>query len=186
MEVYCDLQNVPDDLPLAAYDGLYHDQNRNSRTEITTVFFSLQNLNWLNEEIGLQTGRMLNRNVKILPNNLFFVYLETVLRGVANLPFVSQVIHRLNNVIIEHEVQVQYQALRRRELFFKWFFFKDRPRVLSRSVLTNGRFRYEGISTAQYALEDPDKNRWDDFQRDQKNRKCSRTIPKMFSPFYIS
>lgn len=184
MEVHCDLQNVPDNTPLSDYDRIYHDQDQNPRTPITTAFFSLNNLTWLNDQIGIQTGNMLNRKVKVLPDNQFFIYLETTLRGVANLPNVDQVVCQLNNMVLDHEVQVQYRGLRRRELFFKWFFFKDRPRVISRPVLTNGRFRYDGISTGEYALEDPDKNRWADFQKDQQQRKCPNRVPALFGTFY--
>jgi hypothetical protein len=165
MEVHCNLQNVADNMPLSSYDYIYHNQNKNPRTRITTVFLSENNLNWLNDQIGIETGQMLNRNVHVLPNNQFFEYLETTLRGVANLPNVYQSVDRLNRKILDHEVQVQYRSLRRRELFFKWFFFKDRPRVLSRAVLTNGRYRTDKFSNGNYALANPKKQQWENFKK---------------------
>lgn len=184
MEVHCDLQNVSDDAPLSEYDRLYHDQDRNQRTAITTAFFSLRNLTWLNNQIGIETGQLLNRNVRVVPNNQFFIYLETLLRGVANLSDVSDTVCRLNQMVLKNEVPEQYRGLRRRELFFKWFFFKDRPRVISRPVNTNGRFRYNGISNGDYAMSSPNKRYWADFQREQQKLKCENQIPAMFSAFY--
>lgn len=183
MEVYEDLQNVADDTPLGAYDYLYHIQDRNVRTPVTTLFFSEQNLAQLNWRIGQETGKMLNRNVKAIPNNGFFTYLENMLREAPNAYDPARAVCNLNEMILKHEVGVQYRSLRRRELFFKWFVFKDRPRVISHALDTHGRHRLDKLSNGDRALRSPDKQWWGDFQREQEKLKCPNRIPEMFSVF---
>jgi hypothetical protein len=184
MEVYEDLQNVTDDMPLSSYDYLYHEQDKNSRTPITSGFFSESNLTSLNQQIGLETGKLLNRNIQVLPNNEFFLYLEETLRSVPNNPDVSRTICNVNNMILKHEVEVQYRSLRRRELFFKWFFFMDRPRVISHPVDTHGRRRLDEPTIGSYAIGNPDKQSWLNFQQEQQKLKCPNKVPELFSLFY--
>jgi len=185
MEVYCDLQNVSDDMPLSSYDYLYHIQDGNVRTPVTTAFFTESNLQQLNESIGQITGEMLNRKVKVIPNNDFFLYLEEVLRGAPNSIYVEKTVCNLNQLILEHEVPIQYRSLRRRELYFKWFFFKDRPRVISPPVDTHGRHRVDRLSNGDYGLTNPDKQWWGNFQQEQQRLKCERpSMPSLFSIFF--
>lgn len=183
MEVYEDLQNVADDEPLVGYDYLFHVQDRNARTPVTTLFFSEQNLTQLNWRIGEETGRLLNRKVQVVPNNGFFTYLEETLREAPNTYDPTRAVCNLNEMITKHEVGVQYRSLRRRELFFKWFFFKDRPRIISHPVDTHGRNRIEKFSNVDRALNNPDKKWWGDFQREQERIKCPNKVPELFSVF---
>jgi hypothetical protein len=147
------------DIPLGYYDTMYHDQDANARTLLTTRFFSLENLEYLNQRIGEETSKLVGSTVIVIPNNEFFGYLETTLRGLSNLIEVDQALAIINNQIIEHEVGVQYRSIRQRELFFKWFIFKDYPRTISRPFSTQGRHRDIRPTSVEYQTQDP-KNRF--------------------------
>jgi hypothetical protein len=155
MEVYQNEQSTSDDVPLAHYDYMYHIQDSNVRTPLTSAFFSEQNLQLLVAEIARRTGALLNRNVIVMPNGDFFWYLEQTVRDVANFADVDCALNALNEKVCAHETQVQYLSLRRRELFFKWFIFNDRPRVIAPPMDTHGRRRVERLSTAPIQLLDP-------------------------------
>lgn len=163
MEVYQNEQSTSDDVPIEYYDTLYHVTNGNARTPLTTAFFSAQNLSYVLQRIGFETGRMLNRQVVVIANADFFTYVQDQVRGVGNLMDVNSALGSLNDLIVAHEVGVQYLSLRRRELFFKWFIFKDRPRVIEPPMNTYGRRRYEQPSYAEFHLQDPKKQYFADW-----------------------
>lgn len=156
MEVHENLQNVEDVLLPEAWDHIYHDQLSHPRTTITTAMLSPTNVRWLLQCIAQETGRLLNREgIVVVPNNAMFTFVEQLLQGVHNLLDVAGTVRNLNEQIYGHEVLEQYRGLRRRELFFKWFWFKDRPRVIEPPLDSHGRHREVPISNAEYALASP-------------------------------
>lgn len=167
MEVHNDLGSPPEP-GIDQYDFLFHEQDRNVRTPVTTAFFSFENLRYVLHAIGLETGRRLNRCVQVLANNEFFIYLEQLLRGAVNLVDVALAVRLLNQQVIAHEVEEQYRSLRRRELFFKWYIFKDRPLTIEPPLLTHGRHREEPLSSTAYTTEGPQSRYWDSFRAQQQ------------------
>lgn len=180
MEVHKDLQNVPDSVSLADMDYMFHGQLQRARTPVTTAFFSLQNLEQLNQRIGWEVGQKLNRpKILIVPTVEFFTYVTDLLDSTANRPNVNQTVCSANQQVVDHEVPIHYHSLRRRELFFKWFIFKDRPRVMDRPVLTHGRHRNNPISNGMYGTENPDGKNFSRFQDYQQRLKCDKSAMVM-------
>lgn len=176
MEVYGDLQNAPDWLSVEKWDSLYHDRDRNVRTPVTTCFFTVHNLTYLLTQVAQETGRLLNRNnVVVVPTVDMFNWVSQLLRGVPNLVNVADTVNTVNKMIYEHEVGVQYRSLRRRELFFKWFWFKDRPRVIEPPQLEQGRHREVRDSPAGYTLTAPSSRYHKDFLYKQQLAACMQT-----------
>ena len=169
------------EIPLCDYDELYHTHGRHVRTPVTTLFFTESNLVRLNERIGEDTGRWLGQEVRVVPNNEFFAYLEQTLQEAPNARDASCVVRALNDLIVEHEVPVQYYSLRRRALFAKWFIAKDRPLVISHPIETHGRHRLEAASHVGRVLRDPDRRRWAEFQQTQRSQ--PGPIPELFADF---
>jgi hypothetical protein len=174
MEVYDDLQNVPDNISLADMDYLFHGQLQRVRTPITTAFFSLKNLIYLNDSIALETGQRLNReNIQILPNSQYFQYLTDLADATPNRVDIYNTICLMDKEVIDHEVPIHYNSLRRRELFFKWYIFNDRPRVMERPILTNERHRFDPINTGVYAVGNPSRNNFKTYQNYQSNKRVT-------------
>jgi hypothetical protein len=169
MEVYGDLQNVEDVVLPEQWDYVYHAQSGHARTGITTALLAPINIRWLLQCIAQETGRLLNREgIVVVPNNAMLTYVEQLLQGVHNLLDVAGTVRALNEQIYNHEVQEQYRGLRRRELFFKWFWFKDRPRVIEPPLDSHGRHREVPISNAEYALASPFSRFHNDFIAKQR------------------
>lgn len=184
MEVWQNNDNVVQ-VPISQYDFLYHNQDGNPRTSLTTSFFSCQNLQRLMAEIGHRTGVLLNRKgIVVVPNLEFFTYLEETVRVHAHYALTPKTLSELNEMIIVHEVGVQYRGLRRRELFFKWFWFKDRPRVISRPEDTHGRRRYDRLDTGAYGLTSPSRSCWQKFRAEQQAMACANYTPDLFQRYY--
>lgn len=156
MDINVDLQNDVDIVVPEEWDRIYHVQLAHPRTPVTTLFLSPQNVHWLLACISNETGRLLNRDgIVIVPNNALFTFVEQMLVGVPNLVDVTGTVKILNDMVYYHEVPEQYRGLRRRELFFKWFFFKDRPRVIEPPLDAQGRHREMPLSSAGYSLGSP-------------------------------
>jgi hypothetical protein len=184
MEVYDDLQNVTDNISLADMDYLFHGQLQRARTPITTSFFSIDNLQYLSDMIAQETGKRLNRtNIIILPNNQYFLYLAELADGTANREDIYNTICLMDKQVIDHEVPIHYNSLRRRELFFKWFIFNDRTRVMDRPMLTNGRHRFDPIDTGVYSVGNPARKNFNAYQNYQSNKTVT-IKPLLFEKYY--
>ena len=185
MEIWQNEDSVSQ-VPIGEYDRMYHVQDGNVRTPLSSAFFNCQNLQYVLREIGRRTGEQLNRkNIVVVPNLELFIYLEETVRVYAYAENSPRALSQLNEMVITHEVGEQYRGLRRRELFFKWFWFKDRPRVISRPEDTFGRHRYERLDTGAYGLSSPDRSCWAKFQAEQQARACTDFTPDLFKRFYL-
>ena len=165
--MYENLQNVTDDVPLAYYDHLYHEQNRNARTPVTTGVLAEDNLKKVLLQIGTETGRMLHQLVNIIPNSELFAYIESVLCETPNCSDVLFTISRVNLQIVKHEVEIHYYSLRRRQLYFKWFIQKNRPKIITHPIDTHGRRRMDDPTIGEYAINNPVRQQWTEFQKEQ-------------------
>ena len=161
------MQNATDNVPLSAYDFLFHVQDKNPRTQITTAMLTESNLVTVLQSIGAKTSELLQQPVQIVPNSDFFAYIESVLQETQNFFDVYQTVCFLNNRIIQHEAGVHYHSLRRRQLYLKWFIAKDRPIIISHPIDTHGRRRLDDPTIGEYGLSNPNRLRWEQFQRSQ-------------------
>ena len=162
-----DWQLKEDDIPISAYDFLFHVQDRNPRTPITTAVLSVDNLTTVLLRIGTETGRLLQKPVRIVPNSAFFSYISTVLQETPNYAEVRRRVEQVNDRIVEHEASVHYYSIRRRQLYIKWFIEKDQPVTISHPIDTHGRRRLDNQTTGIYAISNPNRRQWQRFNQEQ-------------------
>ena len=141
-------------LPLEHYDQVYHIMSRHPSSSLTRAFFSYHNLHALNEQIGVETSARIGFRVKVIPNDEFYGYLEQTAKDAPVTGDPEGDLQRINSVVLEHEVGVQFRSLQRRALFYKWYINKERPLVLAPPVDTHGRHYTEG-SAGIYGITDP-------------------------------
>lgn len=151
-------------MPLQYYDQMYHEKNLNPRTPLTTAFFSVKNLQMLNWKISEELSRLFQTNVLIPDNDEYFIYLEDLVKmQISNFDKIDDGLNLLNLQVIEHEVKDKYNGIRQKQLFNKWFIEKDRPLVLARPMLTQGRHRDTRASFTEYQINDPKSRYFQDF-----------------------
>lgn len=154
--------DVEEHLPLRDFDVAYHVSSTYPRTAVTTAFLWEGNLRRLLGAIEAGLGALLNRKVMIMPTRAMYSTLVDLLLGTRNYDAPSDVaraVELLNAQVYSEQVRENFSAMRHRELFYKWFVFKTRQRTISPPKLTNGRGRWDGLSTADYTTGDP-KARW--------------------------
>lgn len=181
MEFTQNMQNVDDTIPLYLWDSTYHKQY--ARSNVTTAFLEVQNLNKLVDDIQNISGAALNRNIIISVNTQFFNNVSTYLNTCPNNSDVARTIYDLRNAIADKEANGHVHALRQRELYFKWFILKNRPRVMEHAENTYGRNRIVRTTNSKYSLSDPRKNQMAEF-RDYAASNSDLKIPGMFKPFF--
>jgi hypothetical protein len=123
--------------------------------------------------IGSEVSKMLNRPVTIVPTQELFLFMTDQLRyktspGYDVPDLLQQTLNDVNDIILKHEIPIHYNSLRRRELYFKWFVFNDRQRVLPPPEFTNGRRcdnSLKGVNT--YVMNHPRNKSWNQFRSEQ-------------------
>ena len=147
--------------PLSEWDGAFHYYSQYTRTPVTTAFYSEANLRHLCGMIETGLEAMLNRKVLLMPTRDMYGDTEALLIATYDYEDVPVAVSRLNAQVYKTQIDTNYTGLRQRELFYKWFVFKDRPRTIEPPKLTNGRHRWGGLGGAMnsYSLGNP-KARW--------------------------
>jgi hypothetical protein len=152
-----ELQDNPDDMALTDMDYTFHDRLRRTRTPVTTAFFSLDNLIYISNRVSHEVGQRLSlHHIIIQPTVDYFQYLADFADSCANRTDVYQTICAMDAQVVDHEVVVHYNSLRRRGVFFKWFVYNNRPLVMDHPVMTYGRHRPNPINNGMYAVNGPD------------------------------
>lgn len=181
MEFTQNMQNVDDEMPVYLWDYTYHKQY--ARSNVTTAFLDVSNLNKLVDEIQNIAGAAINRNVKISVNTQFFNNVSTYMNTCPNNSDVTRTVDDLRNAIAAKEANGHVHALRQRELYFKWFILKNRPRVMEHAENTYGRNRILRTTNSKYSLTDPKANQMTEF-RNYAASNSDPKIPGMFKPFF--
>jgi hypothetical protein len=172
------------EIPLSSYDYLYHEQGRNPRTPITTLFFSLDNLVLLQRQIEAETSQQLQEEIQMASDGALFGYLEELLQSARNYQAVTSAVQDLNLIASSHQVKLLYHSARRRQLYCKWFFQKDRQLVLNPPENTNGRRRLDNPSIGTYSMNNPTRHAFAEFQQQQYDLQQPVVMPELFDRFY--
>lgn len=131
--------------------ALYYADAHNPHTDLAVHILSDANLAALVERLSAGLSKHLQRPVRFAPTAPFA---HSVVALVASQPRSPP--HHLNTQLYKQNLQEAYAAMRDRDLFMKWFVFKDRPRFVDPPHLTNGRDRWGGLRNAErYMTQDP-------------------------------
>lgn len=166
-------ENAPAYRAYDDFDRLYHEMEKNPRTPVTTAFFALANLNFIESELNRRLSEEFGFLVKIESTSQYYSYLVQMLQATKFTPNVQQVINHLDREVIEHEMKIHYWTIKRRMLYLKWFVKKDRPRVIAPPRSSHGRHRMDSdIKPGRWNLGDPDGRRYDQFLAYRKCFDC--------------
>mgnify|MGYP001024457240 CR=1 FL=1 len=168
MDYSVNMENADSRVDINNFDHMYHYMLRYPRTQLTSSFFKVDNIEYIIQRIEEQLFQKLNKHISVIATEQFFDNCANIIHNQTDYVHISGVLDNANNRIIKEESKTHYLSLRRRELFFKWFIFKDKPRVLTRSINTNGR--HQQLSNHKYTIGHPDKSRFDDFNKYNRYR----------------
>jgi hypothetical protein len=182
-----DLENASSKVDINNFDYHYHKFLRHPRTTLSTSFFSAANIHYIISKIQQNVSTKIQRAVEIIPTDQFFDNCVNIMQNQLN--YVSDVsdnwyvditnlLTLANDNIIKTESTTHYLSLQRRELFFKWFIYKDKPRVITRAINTKGR--HHAIKNDKYILGHPDKSQFDryiNYVNFQKNNQFRQYNP---------
>ena len=149
-------ENFQDVVPIENMDYIFHYNQGYARTNLTTLFFTSTNLEYLRQEISDTVGRMLGEpGVHAVLTVDFYNYVADLLSTARNTSDVYQGLSQVNLTVLNHEIPIHYHSLRRRQLFIKWAILKDRPTYIEHPQNSNGRRLATPLTTGVYGLHDP-------------------------------
>lgn len=132
--------------------------NRARASPLVEAFFSSENIQFIQDKISEKlfsmTGGMKIRIA--MDNDVVNTIIETANRnlGLVRYPL-PQALAFMNASVIEHESQIAYQSLVRKELFRKYFIDEDRIRVFPYGEMTKQTKGENVISGGGYHLSHP-------------------------------
>jgi len=177
------LQNATNYVDPRMMADLYNTQNYR-RSATTDAFFSVQNLTRLIKSIDDEVSAKAGFPVAIVPDNDFYLTAAKHADAVPNTAYVQFAVQDLNAIVFRAQVSLHLQQIERRKLFFKWFIYEDRAKVMPRSQLTYGRHRIDPISVEDYNMKNPDSRFMGEFQQQVQKMQDSVKMPSLFSAFY--
>lgn len=111
--------------------------NRRETSPLEDAFLSVGNIQFIIRKIEDSLKTLTNKNVRVPFNNeLMHVLFDIVSRNTAYADQVAVGLPLMNKMAIEHETDIQYNSLLRRDLYHKFFITGDRMRVFPRAVGT--------------------------------------------------
>lgn len=151
-----DLSAVSPIFPLEQMDHMFHNNQGYARTILSSLFFTVENLQFLVNEIGQTVGRMLGEPgvVAVLTVD-FYNYVAQLVSSFRNYADPYYGLSLLNTTVLNHEIPIHYRSLRQRQLFIKWAILQDHPKYLDPPQASNGRRLTTPLSSALYGLADP-------------------------------
>lgn len=170
-------------IPLEQMQELYLSQGY-MHNAVTDLFWSVDNLTSILNELQRRVEECTKIQVRIAHDHSFFIHAAELANYTPNQFNVPAGVAVLNHRVIEKELPIHVNQIRRRKLRIKWFINQDHPKYFQRPIDTHGRRRLLRPSSEGYYLNDPDKQRFCDF-RARQTRNTMR-MPALFQRFYGS
>ena len=146
--------------------GLQYDQEH-GHNPVTKLFFSPKNILFLQSQIEKTLTKWTGHPVRVpLSDELYLTMFEVASRNKWLAYAHISGLRRLNDMVIGHEVNVQYVSLRHKKLFEKYFITGDRMRVFpigEGTKVTKGEVK---VSSSGYMLTNPHKKHYQAFLSD--------------------
>ena len=164
-------------------ENLYNQQD-NLQTPASRLFWSVSNLRHVVQQLEAILSKCTGKAVQVVTDDWFFLEASKMVNQAGNSPDVNRTVAVLNENFVNHMVPLHMQTIKRRKLFFKYYIYQDRARVVDYPMDTHGRRRITRPSNFTYTLNNPDKKQWCDFRQAVEHQKCSVRTPSLFDVYF--
>jgi hypothetical protein len=177
------LENASSVIKLVEMAGLYN-QHSYLQTPASRIFWSVPNLRHVVNQLESVLSKFSGKAVQVVTDDVFFLEAAKMVNEAGNSPDVQRTVAVLNENFVNKMVPLHMQTMKRRKLFFKYYIYKDRARIVDYPMDTHGRRRINRPSNFTYTLNNPDKKQWCDFRQAVERQKYSAQKPSLFDVYF--
>uniref|UniRef100_A0A6C0BMF4 Capsid protein n=1 Tax=viral metagenome TaxID=1070528 RepID=A0A6C0BMF4_9ZZZZ len=173
------LENASSVLQVEQLGPLYN-RSGNRITPTSQAFWNPHNIRCLVHRIEKEVEAQVNMPVQAVLDSFFFAKTSEIVNGTED----NLNIQAINDTIARLMVDRYVSDILRRKLYYKFYIFEDRPRIITRPQDTYGRHRIVRPSSFNYFAQDPDQRYWDAFRASQECAARRIKRPSLFDVYF--